>query len=89
MKNTNPEMFYLVLCGLITLVIMINVWLFSALRHQKGASRPWELFKNASTRARHPWQEEDDQLKELSERVADLKKDDTKDLRNHQPPEDE
>jgi hypothetical protein len=73
MKNTNPQTFYYVLCGLITLVVMINIWLFSALRHKKGETRPWDMFRNATRKAKNPWQDEDDQLKELSSLVANLK----------------
>lgn len=74
MIKTNPQVFYTVLCGLVVLIVMINIWLFSALHNKKrGGSQAWNLFRNATRQVKQPWKNEDDQLEELSNLVAGLR----------------
>lgn len=66
----------LVICLTVTIVIFINLIIFSLLRRGPGSSLSQiELLRRAAKRARSPWQEEDDALSELSRRVAALKDD--------------
>jgi hypothetical protein len=66
------EKLALVLCIVVPLVVGINAALYVSLRSRKTVGQI-ELFHKAATRARRPWGEEDDALKELSERVEAIK----------------
>lgn len=65
-----PEAWIVATC-LILLIIGVNLGLLAALRH-RNVHNQFESLSRAIRRARQPWQEEDEQLKELSRRVADL-----------------
>lgn len=59
--------------GIILVVISINLWLFSLLRHQR--TPPSEsAWKRATEALRNPFAREDQALSELSRRVASLRK---------------
>lgn len=76
----NPERAGLVICLTVAVVAFINLAIFSLLRRGSGSSlNQVEMLRRAARRARQPWQEEDDNLKELSRQVAALK----------QPPEED
>jgi hypothetical protein len=64
---------FLVVCLTLIIVIGFNAALFVALRRGNEASQI-ELFKRAASRAREPWAQEDEALRELSKRVAELKR---------------
>ena len=63
----------LVICLTVFIVIGVNAALLVALRRGNEAGQI-ELLKRAASRARQPWKHEDEALKELSKRVADLKR---------------
>ncbi|MFZ6028355.1 MAG: hypothetical protein ACOYYS_11625 [Chloroflexota bacterium] len=65
----------LVICLTVAVVILLNVAIVSLLRRGPGSSiGQIEMLRRAAHRARHPWEEEDEHLKELSRQVAALKK---------------
>ena len=67
----------LALCVVVGLVLLINLLLFAGFRRQsivKGLFGDIDLYRRAGARARNPWQDEDDHLKELSRLVEDFKK---------------
>ncbi|HJS29455.1 MAG TPA: hypothetical protein VJ768_07525 [Anaerolineales bacterium] len=67
----------LALCAVVGLILVINLLLFAGFRRHsivRGLFGDVELYRRAGMRARNPWQEEDDQLKELSRMVEDFKK---------------
>jgi len=68
------EKLALVLCITVLLVVSINAALYVSLRNHKTVGQI-ELIHKAARRARRPWGEEEDALKELSQRVAALKSD--------------
>ena len=53
-------------------VVVLNAVIYLALRRGKTIQQI-ELLRRAVKRARHPWETEDENLKELSQRVAQLK----------------
>ena len=62
----------------LTLVIVIGfnvVIYFSYSKRNGGGGGSVDMLRSAFKRARNPWEIEDSNLKELSERVAELKKD--------------
>jgi hypothetical protein len=70
----NGERASLVICLTVVMVIFINLAIFSLLRRGPGSNiNQVEMLRRAARRARQPWQEEDDNLKELSRQVAALK----------------
>ena len=61
----------------LTLVIVIGfnlVIYFSYSKRNDGGGGSVDMLRNAYKRARNPWEIEDSNLKELSERVAELEK---------------
>lgn len=73
----------LVICLTVVAVIFINVGIFSLFRRGPGNSAGQvEMLRRAAHRARQPWQEEDDNLKELSRQVAALKQPPEEDSKN-------
>lgn len=63
-------------CGIglmILVMISINLWLFSLLRH-RGTSPSESVWKRITEALRNPFAREDRALKELSRRVASLRK---------------
>lgn len=71
--NMDAGRVFLVVCLTLIIVIGLNAALFVALRRGNEASQI-ELFKRATSRARQPWAPEDEALRELSKRVAELKR---------------
>lgn len=65
-----------VICLALFLAAGIPAALYVALRRDRGGVGQVELFRRAAHRARQPWSEEDENLQELSRRVAALKKED-------------
>jgi hypothetical protein len=63
----------LVICLTVGVIILINVMIYLSLRRGNEVTTV-DLFRKAAKRARNPWQDEDDALRELSDIVAGLKK---------------
>jgi hypothetical protein len=64
----------IVLCLAVVAIVFVNLMIFSLLRRGPGNSvSQIEIMRRAAKRARQPWQEEDDNLAELSRQVAALK----------------
>lgn len=62
----------LVVCLTVGAVILFNVMIYLSLRRGKGVTSV-DLMRRAARRARNPWQDEDDALRELSEIVSGLR----------------
>jgi hypothetical protein len=62
----------LVVCLTLVIVIGINAMIYAALRRGNDVGQI-ELLRRAVRRTRQPWQAEDEALKELAQRVAELK----------------
>lgn len=62
----------LVVCLTVGAVILFNVMIYLSLRRGKGVTSV-DLMRRAAQRARNPWQDEDDALRELSEIVSGLR----------------
>ena len=71
----DPNRVFIVVCLTIVGVIAFNVMIYLSLRRGNEVNTV-DMFRNAAKRARNPWRDEDDALKELSNLVADLKKED-------------
>ena len=63
----------LVICLTVGVVILINVMIYLSLRRGNEVTTV-DLFRKAAKRARNPWKDEDDALRELSDIVAGLQK---------------
>ena len=63
----------LVVCITLAAVAILNAAIIAALRRGNEAGQI-ELLKRAASRSRQPWQPEDEALKELAQRVEELKK---------------
>jgi uncharacterized protein HemX len=63
----------LVICLTLFIVVGVNAALYVALRRGNEAGQI-ELFRRAAQRAREPWKQEDEALRELSRRVAGLQR---------------
>ena len=61
----------IILAAIILFVIILNIALFRALKHSKPSGE-LELFIKASQSMKRPFKSEEDQLAELSARVAEL-----------------
>lgn len=61
----------------VLLVVGVNGVLYLMMRKSQ-VGRHFRLWQQAANRARNPWQEENDQLNELSKLVENLKKDETR-----------
>ncbi len=61
----------LVVCISLTVIIGINAAIYLSFKRGNQATMV-DLFRKASTRARNPWQPEDEALQELSKLVAQL-----------------
>lgn len=68
MFKTNPTLFYLIVCGMVFLIIAINVSLFSMVKN-RSVEKQMKMMKDAFQRAKSPWGEEEKNLNELSELV--------------------
>ena len=69
----DPNRVFLVVCLTIVGVIAFNFMIYLSLRRGNEVHTV-DMFRKAAKRARNPWRDEDDALKELSNLVADLKK---------------
>jgi len=61
----------LVICLTLFIVIGVNAAIYAAVSRGKTAGQI-ELIRRAARRAKDPWEEEDQALKELSKRVKNL-----------------
>jgi hypothetical protein len=68
----DPNRAFLVICITLVIVIGVNAVIFAALRRGNEAGQI-ELLRRAAKQVKQPWSKEDDALKELSKRVAELK----------------
>ncbi len=57
--------------GLGVIVVLVNIILIGAYR-SRSARHEFEALSRVFQRVKNPWKDEEDQLKELSRRVADL-----------------
>jgi hypothetical protein len=71
----DPNRVFLVVCLTIVGVIAFNVMIYLSLRRGNEVNTV-DMFRKAAKRARNPWKDEDVALKELSNLVAGLKKED-------------
>lgn len=71
----DPNRVFLVVCLTIVAVVAFNVMIYLSLRRGNEVGTI-DMFRKAASRARDPWKDEDDALKELSNLVASLKKGD-------------
>lgn len=65
----------LVIVLTLILVIAFNVAIYFSLRGER-TTKQIELMRKVAQRVRRPWKDEDEQLKELSQKVRDLKDND-------------
>jgi hypothetical protein len=68
----DPDRAFLVICLTLVIVVGVNAVIFSILRRGNEAGQI-ELLRRAASQVKQPWSKEDDALKELSKRVAELK----------------
>jgi hypothetical protein len=74
MKTTNV---LLVICGTITIVVLINAGILVALLRSNYQGQ-FKVFGKILQSARNPWQGENDDYRELRKRVAELDRPDAK-----------
>lgn len=87
MYKSNPALFYLIVCGMVFLIIAINVSLFSMVKN-KSIEKQIKMAKNAFQRAKSPWGDEEKNLEELSELVKKVSPDTpSADNQNNPPPD--
>lgn len=65
---------FLIICLTVAGVIAFNVMIYLSLRRGKEVTTI-DLMRKAAMRARNPWKDEDDALKELANLVSDLQSD--------------
>jgi hypothetical protein len=65
---------FLVVCLTVAAVIAFNVMIYLSLRRGNEVTTI-DLMSKAARRARNPWKDEDDALKELANLVSDLQSD--------------
>lgn len=70
MPNNN---ILLVVCLVVLIGLGIPAMLYAGMR-RRGDIGQIDLIRKAASRGRHPWQAEDAQLRELSDKVKKLKK---------------
>ena len=66
---------FLVVCLTVAAVVALNVMIFLSLRRGNEVTTI-DLMRKAARRARNPWKDEDDALKELADLVSNLQPDD-------------
>jgi hypothetical protein len=71
----DPNRVFLVICLTLVAVVAFNVIIYLSVRRGNEV-KTIDMFRKAARRARDPWKDEDDALKELSNLVASLKKGD-------------
>ena len=76
---------FLVVCITVFAVVALNVGIYLSMRRGDDVNTI-TMFRNAARRARDPWKDEDDALKELSNLVSGLKDETPK---NNNPEEDQ
>lgn len=62
----------LVACLTLFIVLGVNAFIFTILRNRSSVSQI-ELFRKAAGSAKQPWKTEEEALKELSQKVNELK----------------
>lgn len=65
---------YLIICGVVILIIALNISLITALKN-RSIQKPMEMSKSIFDRVKSPWQPEDEELSKLSEMVDKIKPD--------------
>jgi hypothetical protein len=65
---------FLVICLTVAAVVALNVMIFLSLRRGNEVTTI-DLMRKAASRARDPWKDEDDALKELADLVSNLQPD--------------
>lgn len=65
---------YVIICGVVLLIIALNISLITALKN-RSMHKPMEMSKSVFDRAKSPWQPEDEALSQLSEMVEKIKPD--------------
>lgn len=73
MIETNPVLFWVIVGGVIFMIIAINVSLYTALR-DRTLQNQIKITQRMAGKISSPWQEEDDNLAELSKIVDSLDK---------------
>jgi len=73
MYQTNPTLFFIIVGGMVLLIIIINISLFSLVKN-KNAEKQSKMLKDAFSTAKSPWGEEEKQLNELSQLVEQIQK---------------
>jgi len=73
MIKSNPTLFYTILCGILFLIIAINVSLFSAFKN-RSKRNPLKMGQSIFDRAKSPWEPEDRQREELANLVHGIDK---------------
>ncbi len=68
----DPSRVFLVVCITLFIVVGINAAIYVSVT-RKNSIGQIELMRRAANRARDPWKPEDDNLKELSRLVSELK----------------
>jgi hypothetical protein len=75
---------FLVVCVTLIIVIGLNAAIYAMFARRRNEVGQIELLRRASQRARQPWHGEDEALQELSQRVKELRKDQShKDTGSH------
>ncbi|MEN6409881.1 MAG: hypothetical protein ABFD44_09245 [Anaerolineaceae bacterium] len=72
----DPKTFFIGLCLIVGVVILVNLSLVAAIRGKNphaNTMRHAEILHKAGTSIKDPWKEEDQNLAELSRRVASLR----------------
>ena len=68
----DPNRAFLIVGLTVSAVIVFNVMIYLSLR-RRNETTTIDLMRKAAGRARHPWKDEDDALRELSNLVSGLK----------------
>jgi hypothetical protein len=72
----DPKTFFIGLCLIVGVVIMVNLALVAAIRGKNPHAHTMhqvEILRKAGSSIKDPWKEEDQNLAELSRRVASLR----------------
>ncbi len=70
--NSQTVKLLIAICLLVPLLVILNIGLWTALRRRDNPNRT-RMVQRARTSITHPWQGEEQKLKELSDRVAGIK----------------
>lgn len=65
---------YAIICGVVILIIALNISLITALKNKRN-DKPMDIYQSVYDRSKSPWQPEDEALTELSKMVEQIKTD--------------